>query len=160
MVSCKGKGKGKQVTPEKPSPTKPQANPTTFHMDVTVQTVLSTFREPQWDLSEITHQVCMGLKAAKLPLTLLSGHWASYSNNFVFTFAGMVPFKDLLDVSDHLTQPFPSSCLVPMSGWSQVTFNGVPAFNPKSNEVYSSDHLLNEIKCNPLCSNLHFILHP
>jgi hypothetical protein len=46
MVSHKGKGKGKQVTPEKPSPTKPQANPTTFCTDITVQTVLSAFGEP------------------------------------------------------------------------------------------------------------------
>jgi hypothetical protein len=78
----------------------------------------------------------------------------------MFTFAGNVPYQDLLTVSDHLVQPFPRSRLVPISGWSWVTFNGILAFNPESEEVYTSDHLLEEVKCNPLCSDLHFLLPP
>jgi hypothetical protein len=105
-------------------------------------------------------QVCASLRAAKSPLVLLSGRWASYTNNFVFTFAGIIPFQDLLEVSGHLLQPFPGATLVPVSGWSRVTFNGVPAFDPDTGEVYSSDRLLDEVKHNPLCSDLHIIFPP
>jgi hypothetical protein len=39
-----------------------------------------------------------------------------------------------------------------------VIFNGVLARDPKSGTIYLSDCLLEEVKCNPLCSNLHFVL--
>ena len=78
----------------------------------------------------------------------------------MFTFAGTVPFGELLEASTHLTQPFPGATLVPCSGWSRVTFNGVPAFDPESGEVYSGDRLLEESKRNPLCANLHVVLPP
>jgi hypothetical protein len=109
---------------------------------------------------EIACQVQADLAVAKSLLILLSGWWASYTNNFVFTFIGAVPFQDLLSISDHLTQPFPASRLVLASGWSWVTFNGVLVWDPTTDEAYSSACLLDEVKRNLLCADLHFMLLP
>jgi hypothetical protein len=158
MISRKGKGKA--TAPEKLNPATSQANPATLCTDVTVQMAPDVGGVSRRDPSIIMRQVCAGLKVAKSPLVLLSGRWASFSNNFVFTFTGTIPFQDLLEISHHLTQPFPGSHLVPCSGWSRVTFNGVPAFDPETNEVYTSECLLEEVKRNLLCTNLHFVLHP
>jgi hypothetical protein len=149
-VSHKSKGKKSQ----------PPANPASLRTDVTVQTAEGSVTQPRRDPSEITRQVCADLKAAKSPLILLSGRWASYTNNFVFTFAGEVPFQDVLQVARQVTQPFPGARLVPATGWSRVTFNGVPTRDPESGSIYSSDRLLEEVKRNPLCSDLHFVLPP
>ena len=65
-----------------------------------------------------------------------------------------------MEVAATLTQPFPGAILTPCSGWSRVTFNGVLALDPKSGTVYSDDCLLEEIKCNPICTNLHYVFHP
>jgi hypothetical protein len=76
------------------------------------------------------------------------------------TFAGSVPFQDLLEASATLTQPFPGAILTPCSGWSRVTFNGVPALDPETGLIYSDACLLEEMRRNPLCANLHFVLLP
>jgi hypothetical protein len=55
---------------------------------------------------------------SEVPLTLLSGRWASSTTNFVLTFAGSVPFREVLSESQTRTQSFPGAT---SSGLSKVT---------------------------------------
>jgi hypothetical protein len=99
------------------------------------------------------------LRTGKSSLLLLSGCWST-ALNFVLTFANSVPYSDILKEAQTLRQPFPGATLVPSSGLSKVTFNGVPTTDPATKEVFSGQQLLSEVRCNPICSDLHFILQP
>jgi hypothetical protein len=48
--------------------------------------------------------------------------------------------------------------LVPSSGLSKVTFNGVPTTDLATKEVFLEQQLLSKVKCNLICLDLHFIL--
>jgi hypothetical protein len=104
-------------------------------------------------------QMQASLRAVKSPLVLLSGHWSATSN-FVLTFTGLIPFTNILRESQTLTQPFPGANLVPSTGLSKVTFNGVPTRDLDVNEFFTELQLLSKVRCNLICSDLLFFLQP
>jgi hypothetical protein len=104
-------------------------------------------------------QMWASLRVAKSPLILLSGRWSS-SANFMLTFIGTIPYVDILKESQILTQAFPRALLVPSTGLSKVTFNGVPTRDPDMTKFYTDQQLLSEVLHNPICTKLHFILQP
>jgi hypothetical protein len=91
-------------------------------------------------------------------LILLSGQWAAASPNFVLTFMGLVSFNEIQREQATLLQAFPDRHLILSSGLSKVTFNGVPTMDPESGMIFTEDTLLSEVRCNPICSDLHIIL--
>jgi hypothetical protein len=99
------------------------------------------------------------LRAAKSPLLLLSGCWSA-ATNFVLTFAGLIPFMAIQKEAKTLTQPFPDVTLVPSKGLSKVTFNRVPTKDMQVNDFFNDQQLLCEVRCNPICVDLQFILLP
>jgi hypothetical protein len=107
----------------------------------------------------ITHQIQASLRMTKSPLAILSGCW-SLSANFVLTFAGSVPYIDMLEEAQMLRQLFPGSTLVPSSGLSKVMFNRVPTRDPETAGVYAEQQLLSEVLRNLACLELHYIMQP
>jgi hypothetical protein len=105
-------------------------------------------------------QVLSALCSEKSNLPLLSGRWATHTHNYVYTFAGNVPFTRVTQVAHILLQPFPHGILAPCSGWSRVIFHGTPVFDPVSGDMYAGPQLLEELKRNPICAKLHYILPP
>jgi hypothetical protein len=95
---------GQAANPSQPpKPAKHSPNPAILHTEITVQrrtlegqqAIIRSLQDP----ALITRQVSAALAAAKVPLTLLSGRWATYTNNFVYTFAGTVPFPRIFQVA-------------------------------------------------------------
>ena len=165
-VSRRRKQPNKPPTPiVSPSPglTVPLTKPTRGqHTEITIQlppadpSSETTRRDPV----VITRQICAGLRSSGSPLVLLSGRWASASQNFVLTFAGMVPFDTIQRDQAMLVQAFPSGQMIPSSGLSKVTFNGVPTIDPETGAIFTAEKLLSEVRRNPICSDLQIILQP
>jgi hypothetical protein len=105
-------------------------------------------------------QVLSTLRSEKSNLPLLSGRWATHTHNYVYTFAGNIPFTQVTQVAHILLQPFPHGILALCSGWSCVIFHGTPIFDPVSGDMYAGLQLLEELKRNPICAKLHYILPP
>jgi hypothetical protein len=153
----------KKQAPAKPVP--PSQNPATLRTEVTVQRKTADGgphhqARDRRNPADITRQVCAALNTAKSPLVLLSGRWVTYTDNFVFTFAGSTPYSRILEASEIILQPFPEAALIPCSGWSRVTFNGVPTSDPEGRGPYSEAQLLEELARNPICADLMIVLPP
>jgi hypothetical protein len=158
-----GKGKSSKATKASSANPLPPPNQTgaSTHTEVTIlhKSKIQAGKEGCHDPLVVTQQMQASLRAAKSPLVLLSGRWSTTSN-FVLTFAGSIPFTDILRESQTLTQPFPGANLVPSAGLSKVTFNGVPTRDPDVNEFFTELQLLSEVRRNPICSDLLFFLQP
>jgi hypothetical protein len=76
------------------SPTKPTHGQ---HTEIMIQLLPANLlsRTARCDPVVIMCQICTGLRSSGSLLVLLSGQWASASQNFVLTFAGMVPFDTI-----------------------------------------------------------------
>jgi hypothetical protein len=114
------------------------------HTELTVQLPATdpTNATPRCDLVMITRQICAGLRSSGLSLILLSGRWAAAAVNFVLTFAGSVPFNDLLREQAVLLQAFPEGHLILLSGLLKVTFNRVPTKDPETEMTFLEGKLL------------------
>ena len=173
------KGKGKQAAPPLNSQTmtkptqpppnkgskpqhqpKPTPRPEMLRTEITVQQPLGSVVTSLSDASLICRQVAAALHSAKSEIPLLSGRWATHTHNYVYTFAGNVPFTKITQIAHILLQPFPNRVLTPCAGWSQVIFHRTPVSNPDCNAMYTNEQLLEEVVCNPICAKLHFILAP
>jgi hypothetical protein len=168
----KNKGKGKQTsqantqstppnsTPPQPRNARPPPRPETLRTEITVQRPPGSVVTGLGDASLICRRVFAALRDAKSPIPLLSGRWATHSHNYVYTFAGDIPFARITQIAHILLQPFPGGLLAPCSGWSRVIFHGTPVSDPDSDAMYTKEQLMEELVRNPICSRLHFILPP
>jgi hypothetical protein len=164
---CKPTGRKKPSNTSSPTTmdantsSNPQPESASLHTQVT----LLQEKDPQvgkegcHDPLAVTQQIRASLRAFKSPLILLSGHWSTVSN-FTLTFAGSIPFSDILKEAEMLMQPFPGATLVLSVGLSKVTFNRVPTRDPDVNEFFTAQQLLSKVKQNPLCTDLQFMLQP
>jgi hypothetical protein len=112
------------------------------------------------DASLICCRVVAALKAAKSELPLLLGQWAMHTHNYVYTFAGNIPFTKITQVAHILLQPFLNGVLAPCAGWVHIIFHGTPVSDPDSDAMYTNEQLLQEVIRNPICAKLYFILAP
>jgi hypothetical protein len=170
--SRKGKGKNRQdprTTPQNtpannilptPKNTRPAPRPETLRTEITVQRPPGSVVTSLGDASLICRRVLAALRSARSLVPLLSGRWATHSHNYVYTFAGDIPFARITQVAHILLQPFPGGILAPCSGWSRVIFHGTPVSDPDSDAMYTNEQLMEELVRNPICSKLQFILPP
>jgi hypothetical protein len=169
----KSKGKNKQnsqattqSTPANNPPPKPPKNarpaprPETLRTEITVQRPPGSVVTSLGDASLICRRVLAALRSARSLVPLLSGRWATHTHNYVYTFAGDIPFARITQVAHILLQPFPGGILAPCSGWSRVIFHGTPVSDPDSDAMYTKEQLMDELARNPICSKLQFILPP
>ena len=169
VQSRKGKGKNKQ-TPQnttannkqtpKPQNPRPAPRPETLRTEITVQRPPDSVVTGLGDASLVCRRVLAALRSARSLLPLLSGRWATHTHNYVYTFAGDIPFARITQVAHILLQPFPGGILAPCSGWSRVIFHGTPVSDPDSDAMYTNEQLMQELVRNPICSKLQFILPP
>ena len=176
VQSRKGKGKNNKQTqntrtapqntttnnnpPPKPQNARPPPQPETLRTEITVQRPPNSVVSGLGDTSLVCRRVLAALRSAKSTLPLLSGRWATHTHNYVYTFAGDIPFARITQVSHILLQPFPGGILAPCSGWSRVIFHGTPVSDPDSDAMYTDEQLMEELVRNPICSRLQFILPP
>ena len=168
----KNKGKGKQTSQANTQSTPPNSNPLqprnarpppwpeTLRTEITVQRPPGSVVTGLGDASLICRRVFAALRDAKSPILLLSGRWATHSHNYVYMFAGDIPFARITQIAHILLQPFPGRLLAPCSGWLRVIFHGTPVSDPDSDAMYTKEQLMEELVRNPICSRLHFILPP
>ena len=172
VQSRKSKGKSKQIpqsTPQNtpannnttsPKNARPAPRPETLRTEITVQRPPGQVVTSLGDASLICRRVLNALQSARSTVPLLSGRWATHSHNYVYTFAGDIPFARITQVAHILLQPFPGGILAPCSGWSRVIFHGTPVSDPDSDAMYTKEQLMKELVRNPICSKLQFILPP
>jgi hypothetical protein len=146
--------------PSKPKNTRPAPRPETLRTEITVQRPPDSVVTSLGDASLVCRRVLAALCSAKSLLPLLSGRWATHTHNYVYTFAGDIPFARITQVAHILLQPFPGGILAPCSGWSRVIFHGTPVSDPDSDAMYTDEQLMEELVRNPICSRLQFILPP
>jgi len=173
--SHKGKGKSKQTQhspataqntptnnkpPAKPQKTWPAPWLETLHTEITVQQPPNSIVTSLNDTSLICRQVLAALHSAKSLLPHLSGRWATHFHNYVYMFAGNIPFACITQVAHILLQPFPGRILAPCSEWSRVIFHGTPVSDPDNDMIYTNEWLMEELVCNLICLRLQFILLP
>jgi hypothetical protein len=144
----------------KPQITRPAPRPETLRTEITVQRPPNSVVSSLGDASLVCRRVLATLRSAKSLLPLLSGRWATHTHNYVYTFAGDIPFARINQVAHILLQPFPGGILAPCSGWSRVIFHGTPVSDPDSDAMYTDDQLMEELVRNPICSRLQLILPP
>ena len=170
----KNKGKSKQTPqtatqsapannnppPKPPKNARPAPRPETLRTEITVQRPPGSVVTSLGDAALICRRVLIALRNAQCPIPLLSGRWATHSHNYVYTFAGEIPFARITQITHILLQPFPGGILAPCSGWSRVIFHGTPVSDPDSDAMYTKEQLMEELVRNPICSRLHFILPP
>jgi hypothetical protein len=177
VQSRKGKGKANKQTqnarsgsqnttattnnpPPKPQNNRPAPRPETLRTEITVQRPPNSVVTSLGDASLVCRRVLAALRSAKSTLPLLSGRWATHTHNYVYTFAGDIPFARITQIAHILLQPFPGGILAPCSGWSRVIFHGTPVSDPDSDAMYTDEQLMEELVRNPICSRLQFILPP
>ena len=146
--------------PPKPQNNRPAPRPETLRTEITVQRPPNSIVTSLGDASLVCRQVLAALRSAKSTLPLLSGRWATHTHNYVYTFAGDIPFARITQIAHILLQPFPGGILAPCSGWSRVIFHGTPVSDPDSDAMYTDEQLMEELVRNPICSRLQFILPP
>jgi hypothetical protein len=176
VQSRKGKGKNNkqaqntQTAPQnttsnnnptpKPPNTRPAPRPETLRTEITVQRLPNSIVTSLGDASLVCRRVLAALRSAKSLLPLLSGRWATHTHNYVYTFAGDIPFARINQVAHILLQPFPGGILAPCSYWSRVIFHGTPVSDPDSDAMYTDEQLMEELVRNPICAKLQYILPP
>ena len=148
------------TTNNDPKTQKPTPRPETLRTEITVQRPPGSVVTNLSDASLICRRVVAALRAAKSDLPLLSGRWATHTHNYVYTFAGNIPFTKITQIAHILLQPFPNGVLAPCAGWSRVIFHGTPVSDPDSDAMYTNEQLLEEVVRNPICAKLHFVLTP
>ena len=144
----------------KPQIARPAPRPETIRTEITVQRPPNSIVSSLGDASLVCRRVLAALRSAKSLLPLLSGRWATHTHNYVYTFAGDIPFARITQVAHILLQPFPGGILAPCSGWSRVIFHGTPVSDPDCDAMYTDEQLMEELVRNPICSRLQFILPP
>jgi hypothetical protein len=144
----------------KPQNSRPAPRPETLRTEITVQRPLNSIVTSLGDASPVCRRVLAALRGARSLLPLLSGRWATHTHNYVYTFAGDIPFARITQVAHILLQPFPGGILAPCSSWSRVIFHGTPVSDPDSDAMYTDEQLMQELVRNPICSRLQFILPP
>ncbi|KAH9979386.1 hypothetical protein BGW80DRAFT_1455101 [Lactifluus volemus] len=85
--------------------------------------------------------------------------WSARTANFVYVFAGNVPFSKVTQFSRFLLDPFPSASLVPNHAWSRLIFNGVPCYD-LDGTFYEDADLTAEIRKLPSLKTAHLTLAP
>ncbi|KAH9962493.1 hypothetical protein BGW80DRAFT_1463515 [Lactifluus volemus] len=145
------------VPPTKPTP--PKFTEVTVQRDgghhdpATERTLRATAPET------LVRRVLRSISAAKLSLPLLSGRWSARTANFVYVFAGNLPFSKVTQFSRFLLDPFPSASLVPNHAWSRLIFNGVPCYD-LDGTFYEDADLIAEIRKLPSLKTAHLTLAP
>ncbi|KAI9428642.1 hypothetical protein BJY52DRAFT_1200855 [Lactarius psammicola] len=92
---------------------------------------------------------------------LLYGRWSvnKTSHNFVYVFAGSVPFATILQFSKALTEPLGGGNPLPNKGWTFAQLRGVPT-SDGAGVIHNPDTLLREIHRVPFFTNAIFVSKP
>ncbi|KAI9437778.1 hypothetical protein BJY52DRAFT_1196337 [Lactarius psammicola] len=100
---------------------------------------------------------CMSAQAPPV----LYGRWSvnANSHNFVYVFAGVVPFNIILQFSKALTEPLGGGNPLPNKGWTFGQLRGVPT-SDGAGIIHSSETLLQEIRRVPFFADAIFISQP
>ncbi|KAI9436513.1 hypothetical protein BJY52DRAFT_1197032 [Lactarius psammicola] len=90
-------------------------------------------------------QSAMERMSAQAP-PVLYGRWSvnAHSHNFVYVFAGVIPFSTILQFSKALTEPLGGGNPLPNKGWTFAQLRGVPT-SDGAGVIHSPDALLQEI---------------
>ncbi|KAH9051514.1 hypothetical protein EDB87DRAFT_1582406 [Lactarius vividus] len=100
-------------------------------------------------------------KTTSTPLILLSGRWTSNENNhnFVYQFAGKIPFESIFPYRKLLVEPLKSGELIPNEGWNFAQIRQVPT-RDSDGTLYAPDTLLWEIRQNNIFHNIIITVPP
>ncbi|KAI9445838.1 hypothetical protein BJY52DRAFT_1193932 [Lactarius psammicola] len=92
---------------------------------------------------------------------VLYGRWSvnANSHNFVYVFAGIVPFTTILQFSKALVEPLGVGNPLPNKGWTFAQIRGVPT-SDGAGVIHSSDLLLQEIRRVPFFTDAIFVSKP
>ncbi|KAI9452720.1 hypothetical protein BJY52DRAFT_1190062 [Lactarius psammicola] len=92
---------------------------------------------------------------------VLYGRWSvnANSHNFVYVFAGVVPFTTILQFSKALVEPLGVGNPLPNKGWTFAQLRGVPT-SDGAGVIHSVDTLLQEIRWVPLFRDAIFVSKP
>ncbi|KAI9434756.1 hypothetical protein BJY52DRAFT_1197992 [Lactarius psammicola] len=92
---------------------------------------------------------------------VLYGRWSvnPKSHNFVYVFAGVVPFSTILQYTKALTEPLGGGNILPNKGWTFAQLRGVPT-SDGAGVIHDSDTLLREIRRAPFFASAIFVSKP
>ncbi|KAI9452419.1 hypothetical protein BJY52DRAFT_1226120 [Lactarius psammicola] len=92
---------------------------------------------------------------------VLYGWWSvnANSHNFVYMFAGSVPFSTILQFSKALVEPLGCGNPLPNKGWTFGQLRGVPT-SDGAGVIHNPDTLLREIRRVPLFADAIFVSKP
>ncbi|KAI9444449.1 hypothetical protein BJY52DRAFT_1194295 [Lactarius psammicola] len=92
---------------------------------------------------------------------VLYGRWSvnANSHNFVYVFAGVVPFSTILQFSKALVEPLGVGNPLPNKGWTFAQLRGVPT-SDGAGVIHPSDALLQEIRRVPFFTDAIFVSKP
>ncbi|KAI9442868.1 hypothetical protein BJY52DRAFT_1194634 [Lactarius psammicola] len=92
---------------------------------------------------------------------VLYGRWSvnANSHNFVYVFAGKVPFSTVLQYSQALTEPLGGGNLLPNKGWTFAQLRGVPTSDGQG-VIHEPDKLLEEVQRAPFFTDAIFVSKP
>ncbi|KAI9454280.1 hypothetical protein BJY52DRAFT_1189006 [Lactarius psammicola] len=92
---------------------------------------------------------------------VLYGRWSvnANSHNFVYVFAGKVPFSTVLQYSQALTEPLGGGNLLPNKGWTFAQLRGVPTSDGQG-VIHEPDTLLEEVRRAPFFADAIFVSKP
>ncbi|KAI9467394.1 hypothetical protein BJY52DRAFT_1182822 [Lactarius psammicola] len=108
---------------------------------------------------QAAHSAMERLSAQAPPV--LYGRWSvnAQSHNFVYVFAGVIPFSTILQFSKALTEPLGGGNPLPNRGWTFAQLRGVPT-SDGAGVIHSPDALLQEIRRVPFFTDAIFISKP
>ncbi|KAH8994124.1 hypothetical protein EDB86DRAFT_3078309 [Lactarius hatsudake] len=94
-------------------------------------------------------------------VTLLSGRWSTNKklHNFVYTFKGQLPFKEIYPLRDVLVKPLMTGHLVPNDGWTFAQIRDTTT-SDATGTVYSGSQLEDELRRNPAFEDVIFCVAP
>ncbi|KAI9445830.1 hypothetical protein BJY52DRAFT_1193975 [Lactarius psammicola] len=92
---------------------------------------------------------------------VLYGRWSinANSHNFVYVFAGVVPFSTILQYTKALVEPLGVGNPLPNKGWTFAQLRGVPT-SDGAGVIHSTDTLLQEIRQVPFFNDAIFVSKP
>ncbi|KAI9449191.1 hypothetical protein BJY52DRAFT_1192811 [Lactarius psammicola] len=92
---------------------------------------------------------------------VLYGRWSvnANSHNFVYVFAGVIPFSTILQYSKALTEPLGGGNPLPNKGWTFAQLRGVPT-SDGAGVIHSPDTLLQEVRRVPFFTDAIFVSKP
>ncbi|KAI9435889.1 hypothetical protein BJY52DRAFT_1197382 [Lactarius psammicola] len=92
---------------------------------------------------------------------VLYGRWSvnANSHNFVYVFAGVIPFSTILQFTKALMEPLGGGNPLPNKGWTFAQLRGVPT-SDGAGVIHSLDTLLQEIRRVPFFTDAIFVSKP